>query len=125
MSCALCARYAQRELGLGELHHPQAATHGWYACAVFTIPTVGIKPYRLALEPAMTFKGPTTGERETKTMVDLSEVVPTECPPYTWYEESAGEVVLRLQFRALSGLGDGGGVKHEAVQHCGGVVWSV
>ena len=34
------------------------------------------------------------------------------------------EVVLRLQFGDLGGLGGGGGVKHEAVQHCGGVVWS-
>ena len=33
--------------------------------------------------------------------------------------------VLRLQFGALGGLGGGGGVKHEAVLHCGGVVQSV
>ena len=33
------------------------------------------------------------------------------------------EVVLRLQFGALGGLGGGVGVKHEAVQHCGGLVW--
>ena len=26
---------------------------------------------------------------------------------------------------ALGGLRAGGGVKHEAVQHCGGVVWAV
>ena len=33
--------------------------------------------------------------------------------------------VLRLQFGALGGWGGGGGMKHEAVQHCGGVVWPV
>ena len=35
------------------------------------------------------------------------------------------EVVLRLQFGALDGLGGGGRVKHEAVHHCGVVVWFV
>ena len=34
------------------------------------------------------------------------------------------EVVLTLQFGALGGLGGGGGVKNEAVQHCWGVVRS-
>ena len=35
------------------------------------------------------------------------------------------EEVSRLQFGTLGGLGGGVGVKHEDVQHCGGVVWSV
>ena len=34
----------------------------------------------------------------------------------------SGEVVSRLQFGALGGLGGGGGVKHGVVYHCGGVV---
>ena len=35
------------------------------------------------------------------------------------------EEVFRLEFGTLGGLGGEGGEKHEAIPHCGGVVWFV